>query len=151
MSAKGWNICEEWSFASINVNPSVSIWRINNFESKFLRKVYLNAFNFVTNFGCLLLLLFEEGSSVNDNYIENFQYIIIDYCCKILGHLEQRFSTQITPRPVFSTTYNFIEFFKNPIEGRDPFKIFQVPLPGRDPVVEKPWSRDSKDNFTRVC
>ena len=57
-----------------------------------------------------------------------------------LNSLVQRFSTQITPRPVFSTTHNFIEFFKNPIEGRDPFKIFQVPLPGRDPVVEKPWS-----------
>jgi hypothetical protein len=60
--------------------------------------------------------------------------------CKIIG-LEQRFSTHFSPRPVFSKSYNFIIFFFNPIEGRDPFKIFHDPLPGRDPAVEKPWLR----------
>jgi hypothetical protein len=55
----------------------------------------------------------------------------------------QRFSTQITPRPVFSTTYNFIVFFLNHIEGRDPFKIFHDHLlPGHDPAVEKPVLED---------
>ena len=57
--------------------------------------------------------------------------------------LDQRFSTQIAPRPVFSTIQNFIGSFFNFIEGHDPFKIFHGPLPGRDPVVEKPWPRET--------
>jgi hypothetical protein len=43
--------------------------------------------------------------------------------------VSQRFSTQITPRPVFSKSNNFVVFFKNPIEGCDSFKIFHDLLP----------------------
>ena len=108
MNAKGWNICEEWSFASINVNPSViSIWRINSFESKFLRKVYLNAFHNETNFVCLLLSLLGEGSNVNDTDNDNFQFIIIDCCCKILGHRE----TQKTIILAFANVILLIRYF----------------------------------------
>ncbi len=107
MNAKGLNICKEWSFASINVNPSVSIWRINSFESKFLRKVYLNAFSNETNLVYLFLWLLEEGRNENDTDNENFHNIIIDYCCKILGHRE----TQKTILLAFANVILLIRYF----------------------------------------
>jgi hypothetical protein len=57
----------------------------------------------------------------------------------------------LTTRPAFlnpncsATRYfhdlKFYWIFLNFIEGRDPLKIFHDPLPGRDPVVEKPCTR----------
>jgi len=88
---------------------------------------------------------------------------------KIKDHLELRFSIQITPQPVFwikkfprPTTEDFYHLhFADLSQGlfyptfnkklynshaHDPFEILHDPLPGRDPSVEKHWSRAEVSN-----
>ncbi len=74
------------------------------------------------------------GGAGSKNVTQQRHLVLISLQCGQSSALRQRFSTQITPRPVFPTTYNFIVFFINPIEGCNPFKIlhdlYQVATPG---------------------